>query len=356
MSFVWWLSPNKHENEIRFSIFQQVLHSLRKVDPMAKVNIFGSFMYGVGIPQSDLDLNVCTSHVEMSSVRGLSKCLRQSRAFMDFRVLKSAKVPIVKCKHRLSGISVDFTVNNVTGERTGMKAKALLDKYPASRAIVVFTKHLLRKKGLMDVSKGGISSFALCLMTVSFLQRLQENCRFLDALIGFLCYYGHVFDHLTSVINVGNGSLLRKSAGFAADVVYVIDPTDHKNNVSKSCRSFAKIQHELRAVHHSLLTMQHRHNVNMGARLLQLSIPDRRLFAERAVLNRYAASDTGAGVSGRLMDERNFVSHICPPEEMWKWKESAEKLFAKEKNAREGGTVQIRKKKPCLRSALISAS
>ena len=310
LSFLWWLSPTKHENEVLLSLYQQCLACLQAVDPAVKLNIFGSFMYGVGTPSSDLDMNVTTSHPKLRSVRGIGAVLQRTHAFYDIKTIRNAKVPIVKCKHRHTGVSLDFTLNNDSGERTGLCAKRILDKYPASRLIVVFTKYILRIKGLMDVSQGGISSFALCLLAVSYLKNAPRSCGFVELLTGFLYHYGYTFMPASMGVDIHRTSPATKPGDICASMLYVLDPTDTKNNVTKACRVFLQVQQEFRAMHRSFRSFL-RDKECLSLRILRyFALPDAHFMRKREEVNRYHPGLVDFTLRKHI-DEQNVVSYLC---------------------------------------------
>ena len=326
LAFLWWLSPTRHESDVRLSLYQQCLACLQAVDHSVKIKIFGSFMYGVGTPLSDLDMNITTTHPQLRSVRGLSAILQRTHAFYDFKVLRAAKVPIVKCKHKQTGVSLDFTINNESGDKTGQCAKRLLDSHPASRAIVVFVKYVLRAKGLMDVSQGGISSFALCLLAVSFLQTAPESSSFVETLVGFLYHYGYAFVHASMGININAAHSTAKPADVAAEVLYVLDPTNASNNVTKACRLFSKIQNAFRDMHKSLRSFLRQKGSVSAQTHHYFPLPDKHFVKKREDVNRFPPSTVDYGLK-QMLDQRNFLAHICSKKYLKFYRSISEKFI-----------------------------
>jgi hypothetical protein len=123
------------------------------------------------------------------------------------QVIRSAKVPIVKFDHRRSGISVDICVNNDSGITTGRLLRKYVREYPPLRPLTMVLKVFLvrrvpsrplmiprrymllplhprllcpthplhpsslqSQRRLNDTFSGGVGSFALATMIISFLQ------------------------------------------------------------------------------------------------------------------------------------------------------------------------------------------
>ena len=107
-----------------------------------------------------------------------------------------------------------------------MKAVSILRDYftrmPALRFLVLCLKSLLTRHGLNAASGGGLSSYGVICLAISFLQLnpLRRPAAFIEQpleseslgvlLVDFLEYYGKRFDYETSVVSVTQGRVLTK--------------------------------------------------------------------------------------------------------------------------------------------------
>lgn len=80
------------------------------------------------------------------------------------------QVPIVKLTEKSSGVKIDISFNMNNGLRSAELIKEFKAKFPALGKLVLVLKQFLLQRDLNEVFHGGISSYSLILMTVSFLQ------------------------------------------------------------------------------------------------------------------------------------------------------------------------------------------
>lgn len=107
-------------------------------------------------------------------------------------------------------------VNGVNGSKF---ISDCIARYPVLPKLVLVLKQFLHCRDLNEVYTGGISSYCLILLTISFLQLhpryfptdREENLGVL--LMEFFELYGHVFNYGTTAIRVRNGgSYIKKDA------------------------------------------------------------------------------------------------------------------------------------------------
>lgn len=65
---------------------------------------------------------------------------------------------------------MDIGINNPLGVEGNELTNSYLSKMPALRPLVLLTKGFLLQRGLNDASKGGLGSFAITCLCISFLQ------------------------------------------------------------------------------------------------------------------------------------------------------------------------------------------
>jgi len=242
-----WLSPTEHETHLRMTVQNELTFHIQQYDPLSAVDLFGSHSYGVGLPTSDLDLNVTSSRI--TDVDMLKSVLEATQQYTHFFVVRKCRVPVVSCQHRNSCIDLDVTLNNPGGRITGQAAKQLLDRHPVARPLVVVVKYFLRQRKLCEVACGGLSSYAMCAMVVSFLLHRPQNKPvrgYGQLLIEFLRLYAFDFNYADVAIDVANQMYIKKPpphrANLAADLLYVVDPADNTNNVSNASKKIRLVR------------------------------------------------------------------------------------------------------------------
>lgn len=129
----------------------------------------------------------------------------------NLRILDKATVPIIKMVDKHSGTKVDIGFNMTNGLRTAELIKHYKKAFPALSKLIYVLKQFLHQRDLNEVFYGGLSSYVLILLTVSFFQ-LHPRPRAGDSdanlgvlLLEFLELYGHNFNFMTNAIRVVDG-------------------------------------------------------------------------------------------------------------------------------------------------------
>ncbi|XP_016386819.1 non-canonical poly(A) RNA polymerase PAPD7-like isoform X2 [Sinocyclocheilus rhinocerous] len=199
VDFYHFMSPRPEEEEMRRDVVNRVETVIKDLWPMAKVEIFGSFSTGLYLPTSDIDL-VVYGKWEQPPLQQLDQALRQNKVAEPFsiKLLDKATVPIIKLTDRETDVKVDISFNVETGVK-------------AARFIKDHLKHFLLQRDLNEVFTGGISSYSLILMVISFLQlHPRIDCRASNINLGILLIeffelYGRHFNYLKTGIRVKDG-------------------------------------------------------------------------------------------------------------------------------------------------------
>lgn len=95
-----------------------------------------------------------------------------------------SKVPIVKLTDSETDVKVDISFNMSSGVNSARLIKEYKETYPALPKLVMVLKQFLLQRDLNEVFTGGISSYSLILMTVSFLQ-VKTLLLFFEPRVGF---------------------------------------------------------------------------------------------------------------------------------------------------------------------------
>lgn len=128
---------------------------------------------------SDIDLVVVSSTIDYqrreSVLRSMAACLRRNNLATDVQVIAKAKVPIIKfvCTH--GKYRVDVSVNQSNGVAAATYVNDWLRRVPAIRPLVMVTKHLLSQRGMSEVFSGGLGSYSVICMVISFLQVRMDS-------------------------------------------------------------------------------------------------------------------------------------------------------------------------------------
>jgi non-canonical poly(A) RNA polymerase PAPD5/7 len=82
----------------------------------------------------------------------------------------AARVSIIKFNSVHGGISIDISLNQTTGLTAITVIKKYLEHFPALRPLILVIKAYLNQRGMNEVYKGGLGSYSIICMAISFLQ------------------------------------------------------------------------------------------------------------------------------------------------------------------------------------------
>ena len=237
-----YLSPSAGESHLRTAAFESVARVVTDAWPLSKTVLFGSVDTGLYLPNSDIDIVVhyhpttpTTSHPDAAAAAAaagvrpgaaptrvppelmheLAVILEESQVVTDIRVFVNAPVPLIKCRHRELLLDMDISMNHDDGENGARLTKSVMDSIPLLRQVVVVLKHALAHRGLNETYNGGLGSFALMVLVHFFCQRVipnelrnpvlmaQANITVGGLLLGFLDYFGRLFDYGHFAIRMG---------------------------------------------------------------------------------------------------------------------------------------------------------
>lgn len=104
------------------------------------------------------------------------------------------QVPIVKFTDRISDVKVDISFNMSNGVRSAELIKEFCLQFPVLPKLVLVLKQFLLQRDLNEVFYGGISSYSLILMCISFLQ-VSFFDNYVDLIIGGIAKFFHDLNH-----------------------------------------------------------------------------------------------------------------------------------------------------------------
>ncbi|XP_061624054.1 poly(A) RNA polymerase GLD2 isoform X1 [Phyllopteryx taeniolatus] len=242
-----------------------------RVSEMGRLYMTGSTMSGLASRSSDADLcYVLHESKKADPIAVLSALQRimRSMIYVERMRLIRAKVPILRFQEKGSNLVFDLNVNNTVGIRNTFLLKSYAYVEPRIRPLIVVIKKWARHHQINDASQGTLSSYALVLMVLHYLQTLKEpvlpslqmdfpECfdpsleidRIPEAakniprynsqnqsslgtlLLGFLRYYATEFSWKKSVISVRAGKALPKQnhPKWNDKLICVEEPFERKN-------------------------------------------------------------------------------------------------------------------------------
>lgn len=192
---------------MRNDVVERLCALVHELWPHARVDVFGSFATGLCLPMSDLDLVV---HVDTvyQPLPVLENVLQQRFRCTGLEAIAKARVPLIKFRDAETSVSVDISFNADNGPRNCAIVRRLLAAHPEARPLILALKYILHSNWLSEVYYGGIGSYAITLMVVSFIQmrkRAHASLNLGDLFLGFLQLYGFEFNYELTGISLRNG-------------------------------------------------------------------------------------------------------------------------------------------------------
>uniref|UniRef100_UPI00358FA802 terminal nucleotidyltransferase 4B-like isoform X2 n=1 Tax=Myxine glutinosa TaxID=7769 RepID=UPI00358FA802 len=248
IDFYKYMSPRPAEHAMRTEVVDRIRQVIKELWPSADVQVFGSFRTGLYLPTSDIDL-VVFGKWDSLPLWTLEEALRRRgiAAPNSIKVLDKATVPIIKLTDAESDVKVDISFNVENGVKSAELIREFVQMYPLLPHLVLVLKQFLLQRDLNEVFTGGISSYSLILMIVSFLQLHPRS----DAkspranlgvlLIEFFELYGRHFNYLKTGIRIKDGGcyiakddMQKEMDGYRPSMLYIEDPLMPSNDVGRS--------------------------------------------------------------------------------------------------------------------------
>ncbi|XP_058130527.1 non-canonical poly(A) RNA polymerase protein Trf4-1-like [Anopheles ziemanni] len=238
--------PTPTEHSLRVMVVNRIEQIVLNLWPSARVEMFGSFRTGLYLPTSDIDL-VVIGQWEKLPLRTLEmELINQGIAETNsVRVLDKASVPIVKLTDRQTQVKVDISFNMESGVQSAKLIKGYKRDYPVLEKLVLVLKQFLLQRDLNEVFTGGISSYSLILMCISFLQQHHRKPNSFSnlgvLLIEFFELYGRKFNYMKIGISVKTGRYIPKEElqremidGHRPSLLCIEDPLTPGNDIGRS--------------------------------------------------------------------------------------------------------------------------
>ncbi|XP_077431337.1 terminal nucleotidyltransferase 4A-like [Vanacampus margaritifer] len=248
VDFFNFMSPRPEEEAMRRDVVNRIESVIKELWPTAQVEIFGSFSTGLYLPTSDIDL-VVFGKWDHPPLQELEQALKRHNISGPYpiKVLDKASVPIIKLTDHQTEVKIDISFNVETAVKAAHFIKSYLKKYTVLPPLIFVLKQFLLQRDLNEVFTGGISSYSLILMAISFLQlhpridTRRANINLGILLIEFFELYGRDFNYMKMGIRVNGGAYLSKEEmlkamgnGNRPSMLCIEDPIQPGNDVGRS--------------------------------------------------------------------------------------------------------------------------
>ncbi|XP_065676739.1 terminal nucleotidyltransferase 4A-like isoform X1 [Hydra vulgaris] len=257
IDFYNYMAPMPEEEMMRNDVIQRITDLVVSIWPSAKIEVFGSFRTNIYLPTSDIDL-VVFGKWEKLPLFTLEKALIQNDIAdaATVKVLDKASVPIIKLTDKKTRVHVDISFNTDTAVQSAEMVKSYIKEFKVLPYLYLTLKYFLAQRELNEVFTGGISSYCLMLLTVSFLQlhpRIdvkKSNVNLGVLLMEFFELYGRNFNYQKVGIKIKNGGsyidkdLLAKDLGNGEcpALLCIEDPVTLGNDIGRSSYGILRVK------------------------------------------------------------------------------------------------------------------
>ena len=263
----------KNYDEINKKIIDKIQNDINKINRNYKAKLYGSRATNLSLMWSDIDIVICNEkrnskkikeeinkeeEIETEDIKEeinydfleqLNNILNNDTSFVEnIKYLNKAKVPIIKIKttKEFDNIMIDITLQ--TKDHFGLKCvnlvKQLMKEYDTLEILLFPLKTMLKISGLNDPYNGGLSSYALILMIVNFLEYQKKKKKEInkdkigELFYDFLFFYGGRMDtnHI-DINNINNNMKINKNP-----FIFISDPLNNKNNVAKTSYKYLEVK------------------------------------------------------------------------------------------------------------------
>jgi non-canonical poly(A) RNA polymerase PAPD5/7 len=268
---------------------------VKKLWPKATIEMYGSVATELALPSSDLDLVIrgVPPFTSFNPIVGdrldeFSHRTRFGNSMLDplrllagilerqpwvktgsIQCIETAHIPVIKFQ-TLGDLPVDISFDDGINYHSGIMARDLvrlfMSKFPELKPLALVLKQFLQQRKLNNSYTGGLSSYCLVLMIVSFLQlyghrtKTRQNLSKDDSsgggsgggknlgayLLDFLDLYGNKFDfqHVSISVNYGGAHVVFADQPPApvSSPLMIVDPFNPQNNIGYNAFFMWKVQ------------------------------------------------------------------------------------------------------------------
>lgn len=279
IAYLRYVEPTPAEVEARRRVTEKISELVRCRFWTCEIKTFGSMAQNLYLPTGDSDLTVSTTQAynDYSKKKGLfdlSRMLKEARMSNDAFVVTGAQVPILTFTtvDSIGSLKFDISINSDDGLRAIPIIKEYVATLPVLRPLILVLKSYLSSQKLNSAATGGLGSFALMCMVISFIQTNPHNRpkdyfeKPMEAeslgflLMDFLQYYGREFPYQASYISVLQGGIFPKDAkGWVREAhpeaLAIESPLDPEKDVARPCQKIGQIRAAFGAAYDALASV-----------------------------------------------------------------------------------------------------
>ncbi|BAM40025.1 topoisomerase-related nucleotidyltransferase [Theileria orientalis strain Shintoku] len=233
-----WLAPTPEEKIAKEQVLLQLEVVVNALFPDGNLKVFGSYVTGLSLPGADIDVCIQSEGDQLCVLNMIVYTLNRLGLVHSFECIYNTAVPVVKLVDKRTGVRIDLSCYNESAFKTTKFIQEMCVKYKYMQPLILLVKLFLQSRNLGDTYFGGVGSFLLYCMILSFLQlhdsssqKQSDDTNSLATLfIDFFYYWGFLRDYSQFVTTVrGLGHVYpRKLKKEQSDSMLSCDnPIDH---------------------------------------------------------------------------------------------------------------------------------
>jgi non-canonical poly(A) RNA polymerase PAPD5/7 len=244
VEFYEFMKPQKDEYNIRLAAFHKIKNLIESSISKCSLIPFGSFTTKLYLPSSDVDLVLMSkTHDKQFLLTKATKVVMQNPdIFSQVEILKNARIPVIKFIDADSKIQFDIIFNEKGGLTNIDEVKQALKVHPEMKYLVFLFKLMLRQRRMNNSFTGGVGSFLLFCMILTFLREFKkrkvyeqglhslEYISLAEYVLKFMQFYGVEFDfHRREILMTNGGRIVEKDR--PAPNLGLISPMNPEHNI-----------------------------------------------------------------------------------------------------------------------------
>lgn len=244
---------NSMSKQYKNQIISTIKSCLIEKYPSSQIEIYGSFAVNLSIESSDIDLSLSINANESlptQIINEISILLKEIKGISNIIPIPTATVPLIKFEFlstQIGKVKIDLTFidfnkimkKNNQPKRSVEYIEQEKEKHKEIVPLLLFLKNLLQINKLNSYYNGGLSSFSLFLLILSFIRiyKIKNQCPYNlgSMLFEFLDFYGRLFDYSNYLIDVSQTNPIRYKDQDECPIT-IIDPITNLNVSKNSVR------------------------------------------------------------------------------------------------------------------------
>ena len=260
LDFYKFIQLTDTEIKLRNKTFNEIKDVIELNFPNYKCSLYGSFITGLSLPNSDIDILITRKDEEKEKINlqknllDIYTILKQKNIFTDLEMI-NAKVPIITGLYISTKIHVDISLFKKNGVDAAEIINKIIAIYPEIRPLMLLIKYVIRQRNLNQIYTGGISSFIIFTLLYYYIADSRkiieseisingEKERLLTLghlLVGFFNFYAFEFRYEKFGISISNGCHLYKREDEAKYILSVKNFEDESQDMGVNCFNYSKI-------------------------------------------------------------------------------------------------------------------